>query len=263
MAITAVTPSSSGTPAATSAPNATMRISSVIGSERTSAFWKSSSNAFEIALSALASPNCSTHTSGLAFCAAAVAASVASTRSSVTLVVARDLERHERGAAVLGELALVALGERGLDLVDVLGGLEPCDGVLDRGGERRIADLDGALALDEHLLLGGVAEVGGGDRLVGGLGLAVAVVLVGDRLLADGAGDDERDHDEGEPAEDGRLAVPALQRAARAARLVDFTWGSPPERKLGSGSPKASPRAATAALERTGVRRCGQPHPDR
>ena len=62
VAITAVTPSSSGTPAATSAPNATMRMIRVIGSERTSAFWKSSSNAFEIALSALASPNWPTYT---------------------------------------------------------------------------------------------------------------------------------------------------------------------------------------------------------
>ena len=84
VAATAVTPSSSGTPAATSEPNATIRMSSVIGSERTSAFWKSSSNAFEIALSALASPNWPTNTCGLAFCAAAVAASAPSTRSSVT-----------------------------------------------------------------------------------------------------------------------------------------------------------------------------------
>jgi hypothetical protein len=84
VAATAVMPSSSGTPAATSAPNATMRMISVIGSERTSAFLKSSSNAFEIALSALASPNWPTNTCGFAFWAAAVAASVESTRASVT-----------------------------------------------------------------------------------------------------------------------------------------------------------------------------------
>ena len=101
-----------------------MRMMSVIGSERTSAFWKSSSNAFEIALSALASPNWPTKTCGLAFWAAAVAASVASTRSSRDAVVAWDLEGDQRRATVLGELALVALGERGLDLVDALDGLE-------------------------------------------------------------------------------------------------------------------------------------------
>ena len=125
MPTTAVTPSSSGTPAATSAPKATIRMSSVIGSERNSAFWKSSSNAFESALSALASPNCSTNSCGLAFCAAAVAASVASTRSSVTSSSPAISNVDERRAAVLGELALVALGERGLDLVDALGLFEP------------------------------------------------------------------------------------------------------------------------------------------
>ena len=124
MAATAVTPSSSGTPAATSEPNATMRMISVIGSERTSAFWKSSSNAFEMALSALASPNWPTNTCGLAFWAAAVAASVESTRSSVHVVIAWDLEGDQRGTTVLRELALVALGERRLDLVDALDGLE-------------------------------------------------------------------------------------------------------------------------------------------
>ncbi len=56
----------------------------MIGRERNSAFLKSSSKAFEIALSALASPNWPTKTRGLAFCAAAVAASVESTRSFVT-----------------------------------------------------------------------------------------------------------------------------------------------------------------------------------
>ena len=56
-AITADRPSSSGTPAATSAPNANTRISSVIGSESVSAFLKSSSKAFESALFALAEPN--------------------------------------------------------------------------------------------------------------------------------------------------------------------------------------------------------------
>ena len=58
VAITAVSPSSSGTPAATSAPKARTRMISVIGSESVSAFLKSSANDFESALLALASPNC-------------------------------------------------------------------------------------------------------------------------------------------------------------------------------------------------------------
>ena len=76
--------SSSGSPAATSEPNATIRISSVIGSDSVSAFLKSFSKTSPSALPALASPNCSMRRSGLAACAAATAASGASTRSSVT-----------------------------------------------------------------------------------------------------------------------------------------------------------------------------------
>ena len=56
---TAVIASSSGTNAASSAPKARMRITSVIGTEVSSAFLKSSAKAFESALSALPSPNCS------------------------------------------------------------------------------------------------------------------------------------------------------------------------------------------------------------
>ncbi len=61
---TAERPSASGRPAATSAPKATTRITSVTGSERNSALRKSSSKAFDSALSALASPNSSTRSSG-------------------------------------------------------------------------------------------------------------------------------------------------------------------------------------------------------
>ncbi len=57
VAITAVNPSSSGTPAATRAPKASTRMISVIGSESVSAFLKSSSKAFDSALLALAPPN--------------------------------------------------------------------------------------------------------------------------------------------------------------------------------------------------------------
>ena len=84
MPITAVSASSSGSPAATSEPKARMRITSVIGSERNSAFLKSLSNAAVSALSALASPNCSMRRSGCASWAAFVAASVAPTRSLAT-----------------------------------------------------------------------------------------------------------------------------------------------------------------------------------
>ena len=80
-AATAVMPSSSGMPAATSAPKATTRISSVTGSEVISARWKSSWMRFMIALLTLASPNSPTNRPGWARCTAAVAASAGATRS--------------------------------------------------------------------------------------------------------------------------------------------------------------------------------------
>ena len=89
MPITAVAPSSSGRPAATSAPNATSRISSVIGSERISAFWKSSSNASPISFSADASPNWPSVTLGCSFWSAATVASGASTSVLGLVLVAR------------------------------------------------------------------------------------------------------------------------------------------------------------------------------
>ncbi len=79
---TADSASANGTPAATSEPNATMRMSSVIGSDSVSAFLKSSSKSLLSALPALASPNCSMRRSGCAPCAAATAFSGPSTRFS-------------------------------------------------------------------------------------------------------------------------------------------------------------------------------------
>ena len=58
-AATAVIASSRGTKAASRAPKARIRMTSVIGSEVNSALRKSSSKALESALSALPSPNCS------------------------------------------------------------------------------------------------------------------------------------------------------------------------------------------------------------
>ena len=75
VAITLDSASSSGIPAATKAPKAATRIASVIGTDSSSAFLKSSENICEIASSALASPNCSIRSPGCARCAAAVAAS--------------------------------------------------------------------------------------------------------------------------------------------------------------------------------------------
>ena len=93
---------------------------SVIGSESDSAFLKSSSNAFESALFALADAELADvdargwppHARG-----------GVEDRPDGLLgrgLVAAQLEVHEHRAAVLGDLALVALGVRRLDLVDGL-----------------------------------------------------------------------------------------------------------------------------------------------
>ena len=65
VANTAESASSSGMPAAASAPNARIRIEIVIGSDSFSAFLKSSSNALSSALLALAPPNSPMRTLGL------------------------------------------------------------------------------------------------------------------------------------------------------------------------------------------------------
>ena len=57
---TEVRPSRTGMPAASSAPNASSRMNSVIGSERNSAFWKSCASLSSNALPDDASPNSST-----------------------------------------------------------------------------------------------------------------------------------------------------------------------------------------------------------
>jgi hypothetical protein len=85
VAPTAVSASSSGSPAATSVPNAIARMINVTGSDVTSAFWKSflstsSSNSFSM----LALPYASMKKSGCACAASSIAATGASTRSAVS-----------------------------------------------------------------------------------------------------------------------------------------------------------------------------------
>ena len=80
-AATAVMPSSSGIPAAASAPKAKTRITSVTGSELTSARWKSCWKRCVMALLELASPNSPTNSPGWAAWTASAAASAGATRS--------------------------------------------------------------------------------------------------------------------------------------------------------------------------------------
>jgi hypothetical protein len=83
VAATAERPSSSGMPAATSAPKATTRMARVIGMESVSAFLKSSSKDCESALLELASPNCPTKTPRFWAATRSTAATTGPTASSV------------------------------------------------------------------------------------------------------------------------------------------------------------------------------------
>ena len=71
-------------PAASSAPNATIRMISVIGIERISAFWKSGASLSSNALPDDASPNCSTRSAGCAAATASTAASIGATLSTAS-----------------------------------------------------------------------------------------------------------------------------------------------------------------------------------
>ena len=91
MAPTAVSPSSIGTPAATSEPKATTRMSSVIGSDSVSARVKSWPSERLSAWLALASPNSSIRSDGWSRAVAAVAP-----RTRVTSPSLAELEADER-----------------------------------------------------------------------------------------------------------------------------------------------------------------------
>ena len=79
------------------------------------------------------------------------------------VLVAGDVEGEQDRAAVLGDLALVALGERRLDVPHVRDGAQPCSDLTDGGGDGWIGGPAGPLGLHEHLLAGLVGEAGVGD----------------------------------------------------------------------------------------------------
>ena len=221
--MTAVSPSSSGTPAATSAPKARIRMISVIGSERNSAFLKSSENDFESALLALAPPNCADEDVRVGGLDLRHRRDDRIDALARLVIVAADLELDEHRAAVLGDLALVALGVGRLDLGDALLARDAGDDVVDRLAHGRVGRLAALGGLDEDglvLLLGEVVV----DQAVGLARLPDVVVLVGRLLDAEGAADDERDRDERQPAPDRLLAVlgaPAARTRSESVRVHD------------------------------------------
>ena len=108
VASTAEKARSTGMPAATAAPNANSRMTSVSGSETFLAWFRSPSILLERTWSADACPNSAMCISGCAFWSPATAFMTGWIRSLAVSDIARDVELHERRSAVLGHLAGVA-----------------------------------------------------------------------------------------------------------------------------------------------------------
>src|ERR671932_13112 len=145
VAMTAVRPSRSGTPAATSAPNATTRISRVTGSESSSIRCMSLSSLSLIALLALAPPNWPTNTPGFSDCTRWTAATTGSTSFSVVssspaILKSTSTERPSCDLWPQGGPALGRLHE---------------DGLLVLLGEVVVDQLVGAAGLPDVVVLGG------------------------------------------------------------------------------------------------------------
>ena len=235
-------PSSSGTPAATAAPNTSSRMISVPTIEICCDF---ASSARSVAPSALRSdaPPCScTSSSGCAFWTAATAASGASaTLSSASFsslvsalpgsVKFTSTERPSLETVLARSSALSGLSMSETPLICA----EAVDDVLDGGGDLRTVGLDRALALDQHALADLVGVVRVVDDHVVALGLAVAHLRRLEVLLADLAADHGGEDDEEDPAEDGCLAVrraPSCRRAPRGCGVA--LWGVPPRGDRGT-----------------------------
>ena len=237
----------------------------MIGSDRVSALRKSSSNAFDSALSALASPNCSIRIPGWARSSSATAARIGPTRSFVAVRVARDVEVDQRRATVVGDLARVLGPQRRLEIDDRRELVQPLHDVADRGPERRVAHRHAGLGgLQQHLLAGAIAEAGVGEDLVGLTRLADPEVLVGDVLRAHGGADEHTGDDDRDPSEDRDPAVLGTP-ASSALRDVRARWHGTDlpgvyrgSRRLGSvqaysGAEQSWVKSAARPLEANGI----------
>ena len=224
VAMTAVSASSSGTPAATSAPNAISRMIRVTGREVMSALPKSSWTTLLICCWVLASPNSPRVKPG---CACCDVGDGLNGRLDAVHDVGCHCRRSGSAAAPSArrrDLVRVRGGQRALEVLGVGERRELALHVDRHGAEAGSAAVDPA-ALDQHHLLG-VLRSGIGDRLIRTSGLADAGLGVLQRLGPGRAADHEGNDDEREPPPDGGLAVlcapdtSAGRDSARTARRV-------------------------------------------
>ena len=130
----------------------------------------------------------------------------------------------------------------------------PAHDVLHGGGHLRIAGLDRALALHEHLLAGLVGEARGLDDHVAAHGLAVALRRLVDVVQADLAADDGGEDDEQDPAEDGRLAVLRAPSTGARCEIAGLHQDLSSFKGGGEDCRAASQRGARRKWGQTGVR---------
>ena len=222
----------------------------MIGSEVTSARRKSSSNDSPSCLLALASPNSSIRNSG---CASLEGRDGLQRgldqvlgRDVALLAGVRDLEGDQRRAAVLRDHPLAARRSRGSRR------RPRCRSTRawrrrrrpPRGTPRSSAVTPAVRALDQDGLVRVLGERVR-DRVVGLARLADALVLVLDRLGADGAADDHREHDERQPSDD-RLPGGGWRSSVRRARRDSCCVPSEHPR-VGTPLPASSPNGRPAA----------------
>ena len=222
-------------PAATSAPNATRRMISVIGTENRPAFFRSSPNEPSIAWSALASPNDPTKNSGWAAWTVAIAGGDGVELVAGVVGSPRILELDQRGVAVRGDQAGVLRRQRRPDRSTTAVGLERVDRRRRwRPGTR--GPRRSARALDQDDLGGRLLEAARRGSCRRGPTRPVRRSRETMSWCLPGAPGRTTTTTKRQPAEDGDLPVGALQRAIRAARFMGRRGAAP-------GPARITPRA--------------------
>ena len=201
----AIKASASGSSAATTAPKAISKTTSVIGKDSISARRRSRKMVSLTALLMVPSPVSAIWICGWAAAAACTAASTGTTRvaSSTMLPVSWN---SSSAACRFAEIWLAYAGiERRPDLGHPAGGLDPGQHVPDRGLIGRRADLEAA-ALEQHVLVGAQGKVPA-HHLLRLPGLSGPRFLGGHLHRPGQVTGHQQHHDNGEPCRDRRPRV--------------------------------------------------------
>ena len=224
--------SSTGTPAATNAPNANSRIRNVIGTESRSAFWKSLPIVLFSSWFALAKPNSATVKPGLCFCTRATASSTGCTFLSAFSAFPA-IENCTSAAWRSFEIA-PPVGQK--DVLHLRQRVQLRRHARDRRAERGVAHRERPV-LHEHVLGGRLREAGALQDRLRARCLAGRLLGVGQLDRPGGlpdryGGDHERD-----PPERGRFPVCCAPPPRAGGEILTSHRGNPP----GSLSTQSAP----------------------